>query len=107
MISEDSYMIGTDLMVYHDDDDDDDDRERITVALYINVILHKQLVSYIKIFASCRISGLFTVRNECSSYFALKRKKSGLSGKKSRRFVTLLNTICGFFDVRQEVYCLS
>jgi hypothetical protein len=44
MISEDSYMIGTDLMVCHDiDDDDDDDRELITVALYINVVLHKQL----------------------------------------------------------------
>jgi hypothetical protein len=25
MTSEDSYMIGTDLMFYHDDDDDDDD----------------------------------------------------------------------------------
>jgi len=25
MTSEDSYVIGTDLMVYHDDDDDDDE----------------------------------------------------------------------------------
>jgi hypothetical protein len=31
MTSEDSYIIGTELMVYHDDDDDDDDELRMTI----------------------------------------------------------------------------
>jgi hypothetical protein len=46
MTSEDSCMIGTDLMVYHDVDDDDDDVNIVYVVFWVHMVfLHRFLAA--------------------------------------------------------------
>jgi hypothetical protein len=63
MTSEDSYMIGTDLMVYHDDDDENKQR----MQFFPNVTLMKEIyrifdVSFLTAFLSAeKIKALITI----------------------------------------------
>jgi hypothetical protein len=56
-------------------------REPTTMGLYLNVVFHKIIVRCVRNCASCRIPGLFAVRNECSFYSVQERKSRQLKLK--------------------------